>query len=41
MYISDDDVSDSQPITTLIGGSTYVTWNKTTCGNNSQLLYED
>ncbi|KAF6022053.1 hypothetical protein EB796_019628 [Bugula neritina] len=35
-----DDVSDSQPITTVIGGSTYVRWGRTTCGNNSQLLYE-
>jgi len=40
MYISDEDVSDSQPTTTLIGGSTYVRWGRTTCGNNSQLLYE-
>jgi len=41
MCISDDDdVSDSQPITTVIGGSTYVRWGRTTCGNNSQLLYE-
>jgi len=41
VYISDDDdVSDSQPITTVIGGSTYVRWGRTTCGNNSQLLYE-
>jgi len=40
MHISDDDVDDSPPITNVIGGSTYVRWGRTTCGNNSQLLYE-
>jgi len=41
IYVSDyDNGSDSQPITTVIGGSTYVRWGRTTCGNNSQLLYE-